>query len=104
MTNTSGVDPVLMGELLHGVAGLGLAVPITLVLDNARCQRNAVVQGLGTRNLGISRLYLPSYSPNLNLIERGLEIHQTSRFSPVVDTIRPSPSFRPPSKRSSTVF
>ena len=36
---------------------------------NARYQRNAVVQGLATQ-VGITLLYLPSYSPNLNLIER----------------------------------
>ncbi|MGZ3390319.1 MAG: transposase, partial [Isosphaeraceae bacterium] len=41
----------------------------TLVLDNARYQRNAVVQALA-KQLGITLLYLPSYSPNLNLIER----------------------------------
>ena len=39
------------------------------VLDNARYQRNAVVQALAL-SLGIELLYLPSYSPNLNLIER----------------------------------
>ena len=43
--------------------------PITLVLDNARYQRNATVQALAAQ-LGITLLYLPSYSPNLNLIER----------------------------------
>jgi transposase len=48
---------------------LGLTGPITLVLDNARYQRNAVVQALASQ-LGITLLYLPSYSPNLNLIER----------------------------------
>ena len=48
---------------------LGLAGPITLVLDNARYQRNAVVQALAAE-LGLSLLFLPSYSPNLNLIER----------------------------------
>jgi transposase len=46
-----------------------LTGPITLVLDNARYQRNAVVQTLAGQ-LGITLLYLPSYSPNLNLIER----------------------------------
>jgi transposase len=46
-----------------------LTGPITLVLDNARYQRNAVVQALA-KQLGITLLYLPSYSPNLNLIER----------------------------------
>ena len=58
-----------MCELLGKIAALGLTGPITLVLDNARYQRNAVVQALATQ-LGITLLYLPSYSPNLNLIER----------------------------------
>ena len=39
------------------------------MLDNARYQRNAVVQALAAQ-LGITLLFLPSYSPNLNLIER----------------------------------
>ena len=43
--------------------------PITRVLDNARYQKCALVQALAT-SLGIELLYLPSYSPNLNLIER----------------------------------
>jgi len=55
--------------LLRKFAALGLAEPITLVLDNARYQRNTVVQGLATK-LGITVLILPSDSPNLNLIER----------------------------------
>ena len=55
--------------MLRKVAALGLAEPITLVLDNARYQRNAVVQGLATQ-LEITLLDLPSYSPNQNLIER----------------------------------
>jgi DDE superfamily endonuclease len=51
------------------IAAVGLVGPITLVLDNARYQRNAVVQDLAAQ-LGIALLFLPSYSPNLNLIER----------------------------------
>ena len=42
---------------------------VTVVLDNARYQRNKVVQALAVE-LGIRLLFLPSYSPNLNLIER----------------------------------
>ena len=42
---------------------------ITLVMDNARYQYNARVQGLA-ESLNIELLYLPAYSPNLNLIER----------------------------------
>ena len=55
--------------LLRALAGGGLRVPITIVLDNARYQRCEVVQALA-RQLGIHLLFLPSYSPNLNLIER----------------------------------
>ena len=56
-------------ELLRKIAALGLTGPITLVLDNARYQRNAPVQALAEQ-VGITLLFLPSYSPNLNLIER----------------------------------
>jgi transposase len=55
--------------LLRTLAGSGLQVPITIVLDNARYQRCELVQSLA-RQLGIHLLFLPSYSPNLNLIER----------------------------------
>jgi transposase len=55
--------------LLRSLAGAGLQVPITIVLDNARYQRCELVQSLA-RQLGIRLLFLPSYSPNLNLIER----------------------------------
>jgi transposase len=69
ITNTTVVNTETMCELLRAVAARGLVGPITLVLDNARYQRNAVVQGLA-KELGIGLLFLPSYSPNLNLIER----------------------------------
>src|SRR3954469_12642257 len=55
--------------LLRTLAGAGLKMPITIVLDNARYQRCELVQSLA-RQLGIHLLFLPSYSPNLNLIER----------------------------------
>ena len=38
-------------------------------MDNARYQRCELVQGLA-RSLRIELLFLPGYSPNLNLIER----------------------------------
>ncbi len=69
VTNTTVVNTETMCELLRKIAGLGLTGPITLVLDNARYQRNAAVQALAA-TLGITLLFLPSYSPNLNLIER----------------------------------
>jgi transposase len=69
VTNTTVVNTATMCELLRKIAASGLSGPITLVLDNARYQRNAVVQDLA-KELGITLLFLPSYSPNLNLIER----------------------------------
>jgi transposase len=56
-------------ELLRLLAGAHPGVLITVVLDNARYQRCALVQNLAA-SLGIELLFLPAYSPNLNLIER----------------------------------
>lgn len=69
VTNTTVVNTDTMCELLRAVAARGLVGPVTLVLDNARYQRNDAVRGRA-RELGIELLFLPSYSPNLNLIER----------------------------------
>jgi transposase len=69
VTNTTVVNTETMSELLRKIAALGLTGPITLVLDNARYQHNAAVKALASQ-LGIMLLFLPSYSPNLNLIER----------------------------------
>ena len=43
--------------------------PITLVMDNARYQYNRKVKELA-ESLNMELLFLPPYSPNLNLIER----------------------------------
>ena len=69
ITNTTVVNSATMCDLLRAVAARGLVGPVTLVLDNARYQRNALVIGLA-KKVGIELLFLPSYSPNLNLIER----------------------------------
>ena len=69
VTNTTVVNTQTMCELLRKIANAGLQGPITLVLDNARYQHNAVVKELA-QSLGIKLLFLPSYSPNLNVIER----------------------------------
>ena len=47
----------------------GMNIPITLVLDNARYQKCKLVFYFA-QLLDIELLYLPAYSPNLNLIER----------------------------------
>jgi len=69
VTNTTVVNTETMCELLRKLAAQKLVGPMTLVLDNAKYQRNAVVQTLAAE-LDIRLLFLPSYSPNLNLIER----------------------------------
>lgn len=56
-------------QLLDKLAAQNAGTPITIVLDNARYQRCAMVQA-HAEHLGIELLFLPSYSPNLNLIER----------------------------------
>ena len=69
VTTAGTVSSDTMCELLHKIAGLGLSGPITLVLDNARYQHCALVMNLAA-TLNIRLQFLPSYSPNLNLIER----------------------------------
>ena len=69
VTNDGYINAESVCTLLRAVSGAAVGKPITLVLDNARYQKCAVVQTLAA-TLGIELLYLPSYSPNLNLIER----------------------------------
>jgi transposase len=69
VTNDGYINAESVCALLRAVAGASVGLPITLVLDNARYQKCAPVRDLAA-SLGIELLYLPSYSPNLNLIER----------------------------------
>ena len=69
VSNDSYINAESVCQLLLGVAGLSLPVPVTLIMDNARYQHAQVVKELAEK-LNIELLYLPAYSPNLNLIER----------------------------------
>jgi transposase len=69
VTNDSYINASSVCELLGKIATLGLSSPVTVVMDNARYQRCRLVLERATQ-LGIELLFLPSYSPNLNLIER----------------------------------
>ena len=69
ISNTEYINADVVCELLHKIHATGTSIPITLVLDNARYQRCKKVQALADE-LGIELLFLPPYSPNLNLIER----------------------------------
>jgi len=67
--NLTYITSATVCELLRLLAGAYPGQPVTIVLDNARYQRCALVQAVAS-NLGIELLFLPPYSPNLNLIER----------------------------------
>ena len=69
VTNDTYINAQSVCDLLWQIARLNLEVPITLVLDNARYQKCAIVQELAL-SLNLELLYLPPYSPHLNLIER----------------------------------
>ena len=56
-------------DLLEKICGAHPSAEITLVMDNARYQHNNMVKAVA-KAAGIELLFLPAYSPNLNLIER----------------------------------
>ncbi|MDY3555435.1 transposase [Gemmata sp. JC717] len=68
VTNATRVSSDMMIELLVTIAAAKTRAT-TPVLDNARYQRCAKFEAEAQR-LGIELLFLTSYSPNLNLIER----------------------------------
>ena len=61
VTNHDYINAESVCALLRAVAEAAVGLPITLVLDNARYQKCALVQALAA-SLGIELLYLPSYS------------------------------------------
>jgi transposase len=69
VVNDTVIDAMAVCELLRALSARYAGLPLTLVLDNARYQKCEVVRLLAAE-LKIELLYLPSYSPNLNLIER----------------------------------
>ena len=69
VTNDTYITATQVVELLDKLAQRYTVVPVYLILDNAKYQRCKLVQE-HAKTLGINIVYLPSYSPNLNLIER----------------------------------
>ena len=67
--NRSYINSETIIELLGMIKTAYFDIPITIVLDNARYQRCKVVIEEAAK-LNIELLFLPTYSPNLNLIER----------------------------------
>lgn len=69
ITNDGYINATCVIELMCKLIEKYGTIPITLVLDNARYQRcSAVIEFAKEKRIEL--LFLPSYSPNLNLIER----------------------------------
>jgi transposase len=73
---TDNVNALTICRLFEILASKQTDIPVTIVLDNARYQR---CQCVTTRaaELGLELLFLPPYSPNLNLIERLWKLTKT---------------------------
>jgi transposase len=69
ITNDSYINALSVCDLLRKLAMKHADEVVTVFLDNARYQKCNIVQNLA-RDLKINLIYLPAYSPNLNLIER----------------------------------
>lgn len=69
VSNDTYITAPTVCELLEKLREHEPNLPITLVLDNARYQKCQLVFEKA-RELNIEMLYLPAYSPNLNVIER----------------------------------
>ena len=69
VSNTTYVNATTVCEMLAKMAAANVGMRITVFLDNARYQRCSLVMDKA-RELDIELAFLPSYSPNLNLIER----------------------------------
>ncbi|MEK7441329.1 MAG: IS630 family transposase [Chloroflexota bacterium] len=69
VSNETYITAASVCELLRLIAVEAAGRPVTIILDNARYQHCAVVKSLAGQ-LNLELAFLPSYSPNLNLIER----------------------------------
>lgn len=69
ITNTGYINSYSVCKLLIKITQKCGNLPVSIVLDNARYQRCKLVQETA-KLFDIELLYLPAYSPNLNLIER----------------------------------
>ena len=69
VANDSYITAQTVCEMLRKLSARYAGRPVVIVLDNARYQHCRLVEGLAGE-LGITLLFLPGYSPNLNLIER----------------------------------
>ena len=69
ITNDSYITSVQVVELMEKLSSAYIGKPIAIILDNAKYQRCALVIAKALE-VKIELIFLPTYSPNLNLIER----------------------------------
>ena len=93
ITNTTYITATEICQMLRLVASEYAGKKIYIVLDNARYQKCEMVTSLA-KELAINLIFLPPYSPNLNLIERlwkftksKLRVKYYSDFTTFRDTI-----------------
>ena len=70
VTNNTYINAWSVVDLFRELRNIHTKDPMTLILDNAKYQRCYVVERAAYM-YNIELIYLPPYSPNLNLIERG---------------------------------
>jgi len=73
---TDNINALSICRLMEVLAEKYPDIPVTLVMDNARYQRCECVRTRAA-DLGLELLFLPAYSPNLNLIERLWKLTKT---------------------------
>lgn len=67
--NDTSIGAVNVVDLIAKIALQNMDIPQTIVLDNAKYQYCVMVKRAAAY-YNVELLYLPSYSPNLNIIER----------------------------------
>jgi DDE superfamily endonuclease len=93
ITNDTYITAQSVCALLEKIANFYVGLPITIFLDNARYQRCALVMETAKR-LNIELCFLPSYSPNLNLIEERPTEYPRKTYQPQSNPGNPSlPSY-----------
>ena len=69
IANTTYITSTEIVAMLEKLAAIHAGEIVNIILDNARYQRCKLVMETAV-SLGINLVFLPTYSPNLNLIER----------------------------------
>ncbi|MBR4742412.1 MAG: IS630 family transposase [Desulfovibrio sp.] len=69
VTNNTYINALSIIEMLEKLSAIYNGFPVYIILDNAKYQVCNAVK-MRAEQLGIKLVYLPPYSPNLNLIER----------------------------------